>query len=875
MPLVRITPKPGINTQLSQVQNADGWFASNLIRWKFGLPEKIGGWVRLFDDVCSGFVRELHAWLDLSDNQNLLIGTDAGPQILVNGTLYSLTLLSQFAQGGSGATLTNFSVTNGSAVVTVAVPSEIADELIAGQSFTTMMKISVGGRIIPTGSVFVISTVGATSFTFTMTQVATTTSTNVVGITLFDSTPSVSTITATLNAHGMSTGNTFHIDQTTSALQAVGTDTGWTIPGDTDVTVIVTGANTFTFSGTPFMTFPTANASAYEGTQQTDTDTTYGTVLSFGLTTGVLNPNLQLWSMDNLGEIGLLVYTHSALYIYQQPISGGTELNPVGSGTPATAPQSSHGMLVAMPQAQVLLWGTETVLGSGTIDPLLIRFSDVGTYDTWTATASNQAGSYRLSRGSKIVGAIQAPQTTLAFTDTDVWSMSYQGPPLVYGFTIVGVGCGLLAPRAVAVVGRTTYWLGRNGFWLFGESGVRPLPCPVWDIIFRDLDYSNAALAFAASNTGFNEVTFYYPSLEDAPDPPTNKLVYSEVFSNGAWITTGAAPVNALLAPDSTTSATKLVEDTTTGEHRVAQTVATERVAQTLTFALYAQTTSTRWLQMTVTDSSLGGSNAELQVNPIAGTVIAASVTGWTLVTSGVTTDVYATGLAGNGWLRYFITFTTTASSTVTVVINNMVASSSTISYAGNGTGNVYMWGAQLNEGTLTAYEASTLLLTNNPTRYVKCNVAENLWDYGQLERTAWLDDSIMGSPLGADFNFRIQQHEIGYDDDTEPMRDVSIETGYGTVSDGSVIMMVDQCQPDMTWFGQDGGVTLTLKTLKYPGGPQQQYGPYSVTPTTQFFSTRTRAKLMAMRCDWAPILGYSARVGATAFRVKPAGTRP
>ncbi len=143
------------------------------------------------------------------------------------------------------------------------------------------------------------------------------------------------------------------------------------------------------------------------------------------------------------------------------------------------------------------------------------------------------------------------------------------------------------------------------------------------------------------------------------------------------------------------------------------------------------------------------------------------------------------------------------------------------------------------------------------------------------LGRTAWLDDSIFGTPIGGDVNFRLQQHERGYDDDTEPMRDVFAETGYGTVSDGSTIMMVDQCQPDMKWFGTDGAVTITLKAVRYPGGPQQQYGPYSVTPTTQFFSTRVRSKQVAMRYDWAPLLGYSARVGATAFRVKPAGTRP
>ena len=111
----------------------------------------------------------------------------------------------------------------------------------------------------------------------------------------------------------------------------------------------------------------------------------------------------------------------------------------------------------------------------------------------------NQAGSYRLSRGSRIMGAIQAPQTTLIFTDTDVWSMSYIGPPLIYGFTIMGTGCGLVAPHAVVTLGRTTYWHGPDGFWKFGDSGVQSMECPVWDYAFLDLDDENINKCHAGS----------------------------------------------------------------------------------------------------------------------------------------------------------------------------------------------------------------------------------------------------------------------------------------------------------------------------------------------------------------------------------------
>src|SRR5205823_4614352 len=108
-----------------------------------------------------------------------------------------------------------------------------------------------------------------------------------------------------------------------------------------------------------------------------------------------------------------------------------------------------------------------------------------------TATVSNQAGSYRLSRGSKIVGALQAAKATMLFTDTDAWLMSYIGPPLVYGFTTIGNGCGLVAPHAAVAIAGTVYWMSERAVWRFNGSIVEQVPCPLWDYLFRDLDTDN------------------------------------------------------------------------------------------------------------------------------------------------------------------------------------------------------------------------------------------------------------------------------------------------------------------------------------------------------------------------------------------------
>ena len=96
-------------------------------------------------------------------------------------------------------------------------------------------------------------------------------------------------------------------------------------------------------------------------------------------------------------------------------------------------------------------------------------------------------------------------------------------------------------------------------------------------------------------------------------------------------------------------------------------------------------------------------------------------------------------------------------------------------------------------------------------------------WDSGVLGRTAWINTNIFGPPLGADLNYRVQQHETGFDDDDQPMRGVFAETGYAEIGDGTTIPMVDQCQPDFKWFGKNGAVNLTLKTLSYAGSKPQQ----------------------------------------------------
>lgn len=233
---------------------------------------------------------------------------------------------------------------------------------------------------------------------------------------------------------------------------------------------------------------------------------------------------LRIWSLDNFGQILLAVPSGGGLY---QWIPDGVPGKPATAAAPATAPtagspkpatlvasapQFNQGMIVAMPQRIVITFGS-SLDQAMTIDPLLLRWSDIGDYTAWTVSTTNQAGSFRLSRGSRIVAALQYPLNTLVWTNLDLWQMTYIGFPLVFSTTQIGSLCGLIAQNALCALGATSYWMSDHGFFSLGGGGVQQIPCTVWDKVFNDLDQDNQDKCLAAPNYKFSEIFWFYPSL--------------------------------------------------------------------------------------------------------------------------------------------------------------------------------------------------------------------------------------------------------------------------------------------------------------------------------------------------------------------------
>lgn len=217
------------------------------------------------------------------------------------------------------------------------------------------------------------------------------------------------------------------------------------------------------------------------------------------------------WTLDNFGRLGVACPQDGAVYYYDP--NGGFQTAQVIPN----APLFNEGIFVAMPQQQIVAYGSSTEIELGYVqDPLLVRWCDVGNFTVWTGTDTNQAGQYRLSTGSLIVGGRQGPQNGLLWTDLDCWEMSYIGGLLVYGFNKVGLNCGLVGQHAHAVQGANVYWMGKSNFYSMEGNGVSVLPCEVWDFVFQDLDPDNMQKSIACSNAIFNEIMFFFPSTSGA-----------------------------------------------------------------------------------------------------------------------------------------------------------------------------------------------------------------------------------------------------------------------------------------------------------------------------------------------------------------------
>ena len=531
MPLSSTKFQPGFDKQSTPYGAEGKWIDGENVRFRFGQPEKIGGWTKLFSDKLIGVVRDQFAWTSLDGTRHLAFGTDKKLYVYKDGVIVDITPLR-----ATQASLTNPYVTTiGSAVVTV---TDAGHGASAGDFVTFSGGSDVGG--LDMNAEFEITSVTSSSV-FTVTHSSNASSGATGGgssavTAKYQISPGPETNTY---GYGFGVGawngvqGTTISDQLNEALDSsetgVDVDDGSKFASGDYILVEqeimkVTGVSSNTLTVTRDLAnnndTTTVSAGSHDATSHADntavslifdaSDTTldyYGWNEGTSTSTTVLEAGY--WVLENFGEDLLALANNGSLYKWDS--SAGVVDNRAALAH-ANAPTASRHLILSTPDRHIILFGTETTIGStGTQDDLFLRFSSQEDLSTWSPSSTNTAGSFRIQDGSKIMTAVRSRGSILVWTDTSLHSLQFIGPPFIFGLTQLGSHCGAVSPHSAVDVNGTTFWMSQQAFYMF-DGTINKLPCTVQDYVFDDFSATQEVLVFAGLNTDFNEVTWYYAS---------------------------------------------------------------------------------------------------------------------------------------------------------------------------------------------------------------------------------------------------------------------------------------------------------------------------------------------------------------------------
>ena len=483
MPLQKLTFRPGINREGTAYDNEGGWFDCNLIRFRKGRPEKFGGWEKLTSNTYLGTARALHPWISLEGTKFLGLGTTWKYYIESGGTFNDITPIRSTTAAGD----VTFSATNGDATITVA---DTAHGAVKNDFVTFSGAATLGGNI--TAAVLnqeyqISNVVNANSYTI----------------------EAKDTSGATVTANSSDTGNGGSSVVGTYQLN-VGLDvyvpgTGWGLNG--------WGSGAF------------GSTSALSDTNQ-----------------------LRLWSHDNFGEDLIIAQRNAGIYKWTEEdglSARAVELSGISGAN--LVPTKSLQVITSEKDRHLIVLGCDPISGSartGTIDPMLIAFSDQENALDFEPLSTNTAGSLRLSSGSSIIGGVKARQEILVWTDTALYSMQFIGPPFTFGINLINEGTGLVGPKAAVTTPSGVYWMSYNNFYVYNGS-VQTLPCSVHNYVFTDINLTQSFKVNAFTIKDKSEVGWFYCS--SSSDEVDRYVIYNYVeqvwfygeLSRTAWLDSG------------------------------------------------------------------------------------------------------------------------------------------------------------------------------------------------------------------------------------------------------------------------------------------------------------------------------------------------
>ena len=253
---------------------------------------------------------------------------------------------------------------------------------------------------------------------------------------------------------------------------------------------------------------------------------------------------IRFWSQSNFGED--LVFGNNGGSIYYWDATNGVTTRAVPLSTLSGAsdvPIVQNLILVSDISRFVLCFGTNQI-GSSSVDPTLVRWSDQEDATNWTPSELNQAGSLQLSRGTKIVAASQARQEVLVWTDSSLYSLQYVGIPAVWAATLVGENISIASQNAVAYANGVAYWMGKDKFYMY-DGRTQPLKCDVRKYVFNDFNVSQYSQVFSGTNESFHEIWLFYCSTGESNIDKyviynyLDKIWYYGTLARTAWVDSG------------------------------------------------------------------------------------------------------------------------------------------------------------------------------------------------------------------------------------------------------------------------------------------------------------------------------------------------
>ena len=571
MPLTKLQFRPGINQEVTSYSNEGGWRDCDKIRFRFGYPEKLGGWEKFSSSTYLGSARALHNWIALDGSNYLGVGTHLKYYIEEGGAFNDITPLRLTTSAGD----VTFSATNGSTTITV---TDTGHGAVENDFVTFSDAASLGGNI--TAAILnieyqIVSIINANSYTITASVAANSSDSGNGGSSTVGAYQINVGLDSTVGGTGwgaglyggvaagalettINEGGTFSDSDTTlTVTSGTGIATNDLILIDNEilkVTNVSTNDLTVTRaqSGTEAATHANgATVTLIEGNASSDNDYFgWGDAASGGLTT---TTQIRLWSHDNFGEDLLINARDSNIFYWDRTNNLSTRAIELSTrtGTKTSVPQKAKQVLVSDQDRHVIVFGADGLGGSssatqgdGIQDPLLIRFSSQENPIDFFPTATNTAGDLRLGAGSTFVQAVETKREILVWTDTALFSMRFIGPPFTFGLSQLASNITIMGPNSAVATEDVVYWMGIDNFYVYAGR-TQQLPCTVRQKVFGDFNRSESDKVTSGINSEFSEIFWFYPSANSTENDKYviynygEKVWYFGSLARTAWLDRG------------------------------------------------------------------------------------------------------------------------------------------------------------------------------------------------------------------------------------------------------------------------------------------------------------------------------------------------